>query len=105
VSAPAREDCPALAHLLEAYFHQDWPCDHSDQAAVLREIVAREPPDRLRAAADELTALLARRPSEQELASFLYGVLYVDYLPPADGLSYAQWLEQVRATFGAVRRN
>jgi hypothetical protein len=94
-----REELPALGHLLEAYFHQDWPCDHGAPAAVLQAIIAHEPADLIADGIEELTALLARGLSEAELQALLYGVLSVDYLPAADGLTCAEWLKEVRDTF------
>jgi hypothetical protein len=40
--------------------------------------------------------------SEAELKTLLYGALYVDYLPAADGLSCAEWLKEVRDTFASA---
>jgi hypothetical protein len=97
-----REELPALAHLLEAYFHQDWSCDHGSPAAVLQAIIAHEPADLIGTGIEELTALLARGLSEAELKTLLYGALYVDYLPAADGLSCAEWLKEVRDTFASA---
>jgi hypothetical protein len=96
---PKRADFPALGQVLESYFHQDWLCEHDTEAEVVQAIIAHEPLDSVHAAAEELTALLARGLTEGELQLFLYGVLYVDYLPPADGMSYTQWLDTLRRTF------
>ena len=99
---PRRGDFPTLGYLLEAYFHQDWRVAHADADAVVPAIVAREGRDTLDAAAAEVAGLLARGLPEAELKSFFDGTLYVDYLPNADGVTYAHWLETLHRRFAAV---
>ena len=91
--------CPVTAQLLSGYFHQDWDMEHRDADEVLAAAIAHAPADRLRAGVDELTELLGRGLSEPELEKLLHSVLHLDYVPTADGLSYAQWLQQVRDRF------
>src|ERR1044072_4717104 len=89
----------ALGQLLGAYFHQDWTAMNSDAAAVVHEIVANNARAALSRAAAEIDELLQRLASEDELARVFYPELGIYYTPPADGISYSNWLRSVRNAF------
>src|ERR1043166_31011 len=89
----------ALGQLLGAYFHQDWTLINSNAAAVIRSIVEESPPAELRRAADDIDELLRLRSTEDELARLFYPELEIYYPPPADGISYSDWLRSVRNAF------
>ena len=88
-----------LGQLLGAYFHQDWTLMNSDATVVIRSIVEENPRAELRRAAVEIDELLGLRLSEDELARLFYPELGIYYVPPADGLSYSDWLQSVRNAF------
>ena len=85
-----------LRQLMAAYYHQDWwdEYDGSWEAAV-DDFVRREP-DRVSRTIDEIDALLAASPSEDELDKALEEL--GNYRTPGDGAhAYLEWMNAIRA--------
>jgi hypothetical protein len=64
--------------------------------AVVRSIIEQNSPLELGKAAAQIDGLLTMGLSEDELAHLFYPELGIYYVPPADGLSYADWLRSIR---------
>jgi hypothetical protein len=89
-------DCPGLAHLFGAYFHQDWVLEADEPKAVIAQFAHGEGTEAAARAAAEAEGLLASPLSESELQTLLdeWGC---EYYLPADGLTARTWLAQVAA--------
>lgn len=87
-------DHPALAHLLQAYLHLDWPEDYGDPWAAIDDFLRSEPEHAGRLAA-EIDRLLGAVSDEAELKTLVVEELGSCYLPEADGWSYASWLAEI----------
>lgn len=86
---------PALAHLCGAYFHQDWMVDDPDLVSVIRRFRGEHSRRKLRATVGDIESLLVIGLDEQALQSLLES-LGCAYDPGRDGLTYQDWLCQVR---------
>jgi catechol 2,3-dioxygenase-like lactoylglutathione lyase family enzyme len=87
------EELPGLAHLFQAYFHQDWDIDGTPDQ-VIETFIRSEMPHTVREVRLELVALLGRSMSDQELAVAVYEDLRMDF-SSAD-MPLRAWLEHVR---------
>jgi hypothetical protein len=89
-------ECPTLRHLLGAYLHQDWadefPTVWEGVTAFMRDEPAMVDP--LRADVD---TLLAEGRSEDALRRLLVDECGIGYWAPGDGLSFSEWLAELRA--------
>jgi len=89
-----RERFPALAHLLGAYFHQDFDLEYQSREEAVDDYLSGEPRDYTLQAAAEINDLLALTPSDDDLEEAT-GILGLDLEPP-DGVSLHRWLTDVR---------
>ncbi len=89
-----RTQYPHLAHLLGAYFHQDWNLDDPDAQAVLRRYAQEVSSRKRKAAGREAARLLAAGLTEDELSAALEA-LGSAYDPSPDGQSCSAWLKDV----------
>lgn len=83
-----------LRQLMAAYFHQDWYDEYrgSWQSAV--DDFARREPDRVGAAREEISQLLAKHPDERALHTALREL--GNYCWPGDEPhAYARWLRDI----------
>lgn len=89
-----REELPRLAHLFDAYFHQDWDLDGSEDDAI-EAFIRGSWPYEVRRTWLELVSLLGRCRTDGELEAAVdeFGA-YLGRNPM--GMSLRQWLEQVR---------
>jgi CdiI immunity protein len=93
-----RAEClkyPALCHLVQAYFHQDWRCEGATAQAVLERYREGTAVDVRARVVDEIDQIFADELSEDRLDHLLAN-LELDYDPEADGLSNVGWLRLVR---------
>ncbi len=74
----------------------DWTPENADAQSVVRFFIEQNPPEFLKAVAEDIGELLALGMSEGELQEFLYAELGSYYMPTADGISYSDWLRSVR---------
>ena len=88
-------DYPALAHLLGAYLHQDFLDEFPSSLDAVRVFVITEPIELVRSADDEITNLLQDERFQDGLGLILRA-LGSFYDPDSEGVSPADWLEQVR---------
>jgi len=89
-----RERFPALAHLLGAYFHQDFDLEYESREEAVDDYLSGEPREYTLQAAAEINDLLALTPSDDDLEEAT-GILGLDLEPP-DGVSLQRWLTDVR---------
>jgi hypothetical protein len=85
-----------LRQLLGGYFHQDWHAEATSWDEQLRSMGQHEARERLSAALVDIEKLLERQHTEAEIAQILSRDLGCDFYPPGVGLSYHEWLNQVR---------
>lgn len=95
----------ALGQLLGCYFHQDWSDEFVDDDAALQMIFDSEPQEKLLAGAKEIDALLGASLSENELGALLTERVGCYFCPSSKGVTYEQWLREVRQKFIAVSNN
>lgn len=93
-------DVPALAHLMRAYFHQDWDM-YGDEWDVI-DVYVRDEAQQTGALIGDIDATLAAFHDETELRAFLLDDLGVCYLADADGGTYRDWLTQIAARVRAA---
>lgn len=92
-------DFAGLAHLLGAYFHQDWALDDPDADAVVRRFRRAEPDALVRRARADVARLRDGPLSDAELEE-LFGRLGGSYSPARDGLTARGWLARVGELLG-----
>lgn len=87
-------DCPALRHLVDGYFHQDWYAVYGDEWLVIHDFVDGER-DLASLLPGEIRALLAELSTETELQARLraLGSCYT----VAPDTTYREWLSEVAA--------
>jgi len=91
------EDFPALAHLLAAYYFQDWEDVYgSEDEAPARRFIASESRARLVQLRSDIELFLAREPADTEVDAWLT-TLHVGAVPPL-----AELLTAVRAELVAA---
>jgi hypothetical protein len=83
---------PALAHLMGAYFHQDWGFDYADVGAAVDDFVEGEPALAPRLA-DEIDEVLASFTDEASLDAYLQGI--GSNYTAEDGETYRGWLTEI----------
>jgi hypothetical protein len=86
-----------LAYFFEAYFHQDWRCDHATSVDCVMAFRAGEPADscqQLRQALQSLQATQADLP--QDTINRLGG----NFRPEMEGLTMDAWLERAIGLLG-----
>lgn len=79
------------------HLHQDYDAEYRDEWEAVRDFATGATPSRIAGAIRGLRLLLASYHDDSELLDATY-LLGLGYYPPADGLTYRQWLEGV-ATF------
>jgi hypothetical protein len=85
---------PDLAHLLGAYFHEDFDM-YGDEWGVVDAFVSANPA-RARRVPEQIARLLEDFPFESDVARFT-DESGCAYLPPGDGDAYRTWLNEVSA--------
>jgi catechol 2,3-dioxygenase-like lactoylglutathione lyase family enzyme len=90
-----RAEFPRLAHLLSAYFHQDWDADGTPDE-VIETFIRDQWPYEIAALRLELTTLLGGGLSDPDLERLYREELGAEFDPTADGISVREWLEHVR---------
>jgi hypothetical protein len=90
----ATEAYPELFRFLGGHLHQDWPEDAASADEAVEQAIAGAPRERLATVADEIDALLRTCRAEQALQDAV--VQLCEYHPPGDGLTYREWLRDVR---------
>ena len=91
----AAEAYPNLLQFLGGHLHQDFDLDFESADEAIQQAIVGSSADCRHAVAREIDALLASHRDEDSLAAGV-GEL-CDYHPPGDGLTYRQWLLNVRA--------
>ncbi|HET9947682.1 MAG TPA: contact-dependent growth inhibition system immunity protein [Longimicrobiales bacterium] len=86
-----------LARLLGSAFHRDWEREQASAGACLERALASAGPAELRAAAEEIDALLARGLCEAQVRDVLLYEIGCWYAPERDGTEASTWLARVRA--------
>ena len=86
-------EVPALAHLMGAYFHQDWDLDGDEWDVI--DLFVRQEPDSAGVLPAEIEATLAAFPDESDLRSFVLDDLGACYLADVDGGTFRGWLTQI----------
>jgi len=89
-------DYPDLEQFLGCHFHQDWDLDFDNWVAGVSQFLSNWPPQFVLAVRKELNRLLARGLEDQELGRLLLCELGCYYDPTPDGISYTEWLCQIR---------
>lgn len=85
---------PPFEYLLKAYFHQDFDLEGPNAQAILDHFAEENPLEEVSEARASASLLLARGLSEEELEEELVAI-GLEYHPPGDGMTHAQWLELV----------
>ena len=93
-------DFPVLLQLLGGYLHQGFDLDRATAADAVESAVVDLNRDQRTTAAAEIGGLLEDHPDEPSLAAALNRIC--SYHPPGDGLSYREWLGQLRARLERV---
>lgn len=86
---------PNLHGLCGSYFHQDWGADDPTADAVVCRYVRDADPPEIQQVAAEIDDFLGIEMTEEERRGVL-DMFNCGYYPPGDGLSYSEWLTQVR---------
>lgn len=81
---------------LGAYLHQDWRDEFLTPDDAIAAFRADTPKEDIQAVCDELKAIIPQVARMPDPDRFLWDVLWCYYDPKADGLTIADWLEQVR---------
>lgn len=84
---------PSLAHLVGAYFHQDWFEFYPDEDAAIDAFIA-ESGDLVAALPGEIDRVLAMFPGVKELEAYLDSQR-CDYIPPEGADAYRDWLRHI----------
>lgn len=84
----------ALTLLVQGYLNQDWPYDYPDAWAAVDDFLEHEP--RRHDLPGEITDVLERMPSEDDVRRYVLEDLDSGYLPHADGYSVTGWLTALR---------
>lgn len=89
-----------LKQLFGGYLHQDWSTEFSAAIDAIKAFKQREPKDIVRKACNELNEIIPLIITMRDPERFLHEILWCEYDPRADGLTVAQWLQQVRDILG-----
>ena len=92
--------CTNLNRVLGAYLHQDFDLDFASAEEALSAAVAGQDQAQVRAAASELRTCRPSRDDEEASCAFTNKLC--SYHPPADGLTYAGWLDHVQLVLEAA---
>jgi hypothetical protein len=92
-----RTSYPELYRLFGLYFHQGWDDRFRDEAEAMDRYAQLYPSAKLREAIDELDHLLAAEYSEPDLRRIVAKDLEANFYAPGAGLTYQQWLRNLRA--------
>lgn len=85
-----------LANLLAAHFPRGWERRAASADDVVAHLLSVEPPDRLRAACAELSAILSNGLCEPQLRDLVLYELGCHIDPQLDGLDVSAWLIDLR---------
>jgi hypothetical protein len=94
----ASDNYPELFQMLAGYLHQDLVSDYGTAAVALQEAIADTPIADRRSAVTQIDTLLMSHRDERSVATAVKQLC--DYHPPGDGLSYREWLLEVRTRIG-----
>lgn len=86
-------DTPALAHLVSAYFHQDWMHEFADEWASVDAFVTGAP-DLAPGLPDDVARVLIEHPSESAVEEYLDALGCEYTADPATG-GYRAWLTEI----------
>jgi hypothetical protein len=89
------ERCPNLFQILGGYLHQDFDLEFASAEVALAASTRESSRARLEAALAELRTHRPSADSEESTKEFVSQLC--DYHPPADGLTYVEWLDRVDA--------
>lgn len=89
-----------LPLLFGGYLHQDWDLEATSLEDAIRNFVAREPPEHVQKARDELHTLLSCDDTEAGLRHLVVAEWGCSYDPTHDGLSMREWLRHVASILG-----
>ena len=87
---------PDLGQFLGCYFHQDWDADYDTWEEGVQQFMRDATSEEVEATRKQLDHLLSRNRDESRIWRNPLHELYCDYDPTADGISYTEWLCQVR---------
>ena len=85
---------PSLQHLLQGYFHTDWPDCHANSWHVVEEFLDGEPLHKSRLVG-EVEQLLVQFPDEIQLRDYVLDTLGSGYRAEVDGWRYRDWLKEL----------
>jgi hypothetical protein len=89
----------ALAKLLGCYFHQDWADEFDSDITALRAMTELEPKSQVVAGLSEIDWLLTQNLAEEDLRTILVDEIGCYFEPASKGVTWKEWLQQVRSVF------
>jgi hypothetical protein len=92
----AATDYPALAQLLDGYYHQDWQQDHGAPDAALHAFVDDASAETVTEATGDIDHLIDEGFDEPGLTRMLADGFDCNYVPGAHGLTSVGWLSHIR---------
>lgn len=93
---------PEISDLLASYFHQEWHEEFQTYQNVLKEMLKGESRERLVVACAEIDEILGVGLNSEKLQKFAINELGCYFEPASIGLSWAEWLRQIKGTFGVL---
>jgi CdiI immunity protein len=85
-----------LGYLVSCYFHEDYDCEASSPLEVVESFAIKEIPEYSRLLLGDLELLCSQGISEGEARDLWIDKLDAYYDPDRDGISYLQWLSDIR---------
>ncbi|WP_048438935.1 contact-dependent growth inhibition system immunity protein [Caenimonas sp. SL110] len=92
---------PNLEELIGGYFHQDWADDATSSVGVLDRYLSEWPLEDVPKVQAELAVVLQQ--SDEEIPRTL-SALGNSFDPACEGVSYRQWLDQIRTRLAEFLR-
>ena len=90
---------PTLAQVLGCYFHQDWNDEFLNESEVISTVLKEIPESEIAASILEIDLLLRDRNFQKNLDKVLLEEIGCYFDPRTTGLSYVNWLSDLKKQF------
>lgn len=88
-----------IKELLSSYFHQDWRDEYENETLAIQAIIAMEPIEQIALAISEIEEVISLNMDDESLKKFTMINLGCYFNPEIKGLTYDEWLLEIRDAF------